>query len=237
MINKIFLSPPFSNIYPNIKGSTRIVGTYTLHKRKGMHRILTTLRKTKFGWLNKVGLRNPGIKKFNKKNAIVSIALQSTDEWPEFIEILKKKKQKYNIKGIEFNVSCPNHNVSNITNEIIKEAKTELNLVIIKIPHNSLKENIDKFCKSNADILHISNTKKTNKGALSGRSLMDQNLLDIVYIREKFGYSKKIIAGGGIYSFEDLLLYKKAGADYFSLSTSLLNPFKVFNIIKKSQYL
>ena len=66
MINKVILSPPFSNIYPNIKGTTRIVGTYTLHKRKGMYRVLTTLRKTKFGWLNRVGLRNPGIRKFNK---------------------------------------------------------------------------------------------------------------------------------------------------------------------------
>lgn len=237
MKNKIFLSPPFSNIYPNIKGTTRIVGTYTLHKRKGMHRVLTTLRKTKFGWLNKVGLRNPGIRKFNKKNAIVSIALQNTDEWPEFLEILKEKKQKYNIKGIEFNVSCPNHSVSNITNEIIEEAKTELSLVIIKIPHNSSKESINKFCKTSADILHISNTKKTDKGALSGRTLIDQNLLDIIYIRENFGYSKKIIAGGGIYSFEDLELYKKAGANYFSLSTSLLNPFKTFKLIKKSRYL
>tara|TARA_B100000927_G_scaffold121044_1_gene97607 strand:+ start:1246 stop:1956 length:711 start_codon:yes stop_codon:yes gene_type:complete len=236
-MNRIILSPPFSNIYPNIKGTTRIVGTYTLHKRKGMYRVLSTLRKTKFGWLNKVGLRNPGIAKFNKKNAIVSIALQNTDEWPEFLEILKEKKQKYNIKGIEFNVSCPNHDVANITNEIIKEAKTALNLVIVKIPHNSSKESINKFCKSNADILHISNTKKTNKGALSGRSLIDQNLLDIIYVRENFGYSKKIIAGGGIYYFEDLILYKKAGADYFSLSTTLLNPFKVFNIIKKSRYL
>ena len=234
-MNKIILSPPFSNIYPNIKGTTKIVGTYTLHQRKGMHRVLTTLRKTKFGWLNKVGLRNPGIKKFSKKNSIVSIALENTNEWPEFLKILKEKKQKYNTIGIEFNVSCPNYSVSNITNEIIKEAKTELNLVIIKIPHNSSLKDINNFCKSDADIIHISNTKSTKKGALSGRSLIDQNLLDIIYIRENYGNSKKIIAGGGIYSFDDLMLYKKAGADYFSLSTSLINPFKTLSIIRKSR--
>ena len=45
-MEKIILSPPFSNIYPNIKGCTRIVGTYTLNRRRGMNRVLTTLRKT-----------------------------------------------------------------------------------------------------------------------------------------------------------------------------------------------
>lgn len=237
MLNKIILSPPFSNLYPNIKGTTKITGTYTLKKRKGMHRVLTTLRKTRFGWLNKVGLRNPGISKFNKKNSIVSIALQSIDEWPDFLKTLKEKKQKYNILGIEFNVSCPNYYVSNITNEIIKEAKTELNLVILKIPHNSPLKDINSFCETDADIIHVSNTKKTKNGAISGRSLIDQNLLDIIYIRENYGYTKKIIAGGGIYYFEDLLLYQKAGADYFSLSTSLINPFRAYSIIKKSRYL
>lgn len=236
-MNKIILSPPFSNLYPNIKGTTRITGTYTLNRRKGMHRVLTTLRKTKHGWLNSVGLRNPGIERFNKKNSIVSIALQSIEEWPEFLKIIKEKKKKYNILGIEFNVSCPNHSVSNINSEIVKEAKTELNLVIIKIPHNSSLSNINAFCKLGADTIHISNTKKTKKGALSGRSLIDQNLLDIIYIKENYGNSIKIIAGGGIYSFDELVLYKKAGADYFSLSTSLINPFKTFSIIRKSQYL
>ena len=48
--NNILLSPPFSNIYPDLKNTHRIVGTYTLNKRKGLHRVITTLRKTKKGW-------------------------------------------------------------------------------------------------------------------------------------------------------------------------------------------
>tara|TARA_B000000557_G_scaffold249399_1_gene234811 strand:+ start:720 stop:1430 length:711 start_codon:yes stop_codon:yes gene_type:complete len=236
-MEKIILSPPFSNIYPNIKGCTRIVGTYTLNKRKGMHRVLTTLKKTDNGWLNSVGLRNPGIEKYNKKNAIVSIAMQNTSEWPLFLKIINQKKEKYNILGIEFNVSCPNHNIVNINNKIVKEAKTELKNVIIKIPHNSSKYLLDEFCKLNTDIIHISNSKKTNNGALSGKSLIKQNISDIVYIKEKFGNNIKIIAGGGIYSYNDLMLYYNAGADYFSLGTSLINPLKTYNIIKQSRYL
>tara|TARA_Y100000592_G_scaffold41975_1_gene66721 strand:+ start:114 stop:827 length:714 start_codon:yes stop_codon:yes gene_type:complete len=237
MIKKIILSPPFSNLYPDLECYTRITGTYTLKKRKGMHRVLTTLRKTKSGWKNNVGLRNPGIEKFNKKNSIVSIALENILEWKSFFKILKKKKEKYNIIGIEFNVSCPNHSISNVTNQIIKEAKSEFNVVILKIPHGSSKKQLDFYCNTCADFLHVSNSKKTNQGSISGRSLIDQNLLDIIYIKEKHNDSIKIIAGGGIYYFEDLILYKKAGADYFSLSTCLLNPFRTYNIIKKSQYL
>ena len=89
----------------------------------------------------------------------------------------------------------------------------------------------------NSDIIHISNSKKTNLGALSGKSLIEQNILDIIYIKEKFGNDKKIIAGGGIYSYEDLIRYHNAGADYFSLSTSLINPFKTYNIIKNHKKL
>jgi len=235
-MEKIILSPPFSNVYPNIKGCTRIVGTYTLNRRRGMHRILTTLRKTEDGWLNSVGLRNPGIKKYNKKNAIVSIAMQDILEWPSFFKILKNKKQKYNILGIEFNVSCPNHSISNITNEIVKEAKSEFNYVIVKIPHKTPHHLLDKFCNLNIDIIHVSNSKKTKYGALSGKNLMLQNMLDIIYIKKKFS-NKKVLAGGGIYSYEDLKKYQDVGADYFSLSTSLINPFSTYNIIKKSRYL
>ena len=121
--------------------------------------------------------------------------------------------------------------------QVIKEAKSEFNVVILKIPHGSSKKQLDFYCNTCADFLHISNSKKTNQGSISGRSLIDQNLLDIIYIKEKHNDSIKIIAGGGIYYFEDLVLYKKAGADYFSLSTCLLNPFRTYNIIKKSQYL
>ena len=236
-MKKIILSPPFSNIYPNIKGCTRIVGTYTLNRRRGMYRVLTTLKKTEGGWLNSVGLRNPGIEKYNKKNAIISIAMKDISEWPCFLKIIKQKKQKYNILGIEFNVSCPNHDIINITSKIVEEAKTELKYVIIKIPHKSPLHLIDEFCNLNSDIIHVSNSKKTNLGALSGKSLIDQNISDIAYIKKKFGNNIKIIAGGGIYSYEDLMRYHDAGADYFSLSTSLINPFRTYNIIKQSQYL
>ena len=164
MINKIILSPPFSNIYPNILGTTKISGTYTLKKRSGMHRILTTLRKTETGWVNNVGLRNPGIKKFNKNNSIISISLKDKLEWPEMFDILISKKQKYNILGIEFNISCPNSKTSNITHKIVSEAKNEFNNISIKIPHNSSYYFLDNVCNSEINFIHASNSKPPPKG-------------------------------------------------------------------------
>ena len=234
-MEKVILSPPFSNLYPSIKGSTIIAGTYTLKKRKGLHRVLTTLKKVKGGWINNVGLRNPGIVKYNKKDSIISVALEEKNEWEEIKKILVSKKLKYNIIGIEFNVSCPNHKVSNINKQIIKEAKEEFENVIIKIPHLSSLKIIDQFCKTDANIIHVSNTKKIKYGGLSGKSLIEVNLININYIKKN--YNKKVIAGGGIYSIKDAIRYKKAGADYFSLSTSLINPLRTVSLIRKLQYL
>tara|TARA_S200000501_G_scaffold373226_1_gene419864 strand:- start:3673 stop:3825 length:153 start_codon:yes stop_codon:yes gene_type:complete len=38
-------------------------------------------------------------------------------------------------------------------------------------------------------------------------------------------------------NYDDLMRYQDVGADYFSLSTSLINPFKACGIINKSKYL
>ena len=235
MISKIILSPPFSNLYPDIKGTTRILGTYTLKKRKGMYRVLTTLRKTKGGWINNSGLRNPGILKYNKKNSIISISLEKIEDWDSLYYYLYLKNRKYNIKGIEFNISCPNHNIININDQIIKQSKQIFQNTIIKMPHNAPLSFIDEICNTEIDMLHVSNSKKTNKGALSGISLIEDNMLRIAYIKNKF--DKKVIAGGGIYSFDDILRYKSVGADHFSLGTCLINPLKTLKIIKQmSQY-
>ena len=235
-MKKILISPPFSNIVPYNLNSNLILGTYTLKRRPGRIRVLTTLKKIKNGWLNKVGLRNPGITRFNKKNSYVSISLENSNEWIFFKKILKNKNKKHNIKGLEFNISCPNHKVDNIDYKIIEEAKKIFKVVIIKLPHEVTKNEIKDFIDLEADYLHISNSKSTEKGAMSGKRLIEKNIENIKFIKKIS--SQKVIAGGGIYSFKDFKKYYDAGADMFSLSTILLNPIKSYFLIKKmSQYL
>ena len=228
MINKIILSPPLSNVYPSIKNTTKIVGTYTLNKRKGLHRVITTLKRTNSGWINSVGLRNPGIDKCKNKNNIISISEINPGD---FDILLEKISRLDKILGIEFNISCPNVKVSSINRLILTKAKEISDFVIVKIPHNMNQNNILELLDTNEFILHISNTKKTKSGALSGKDLICKNL-NTIYNLKKKRPDVKIIGGGGIYDLNTLLDYKDAGADYFSLSTIMINPFKTVKLLK-----
>lgn len=234
MINKIILSPPFSNIYPNIKDTTRIIGTFTKHKRPGLHRVLTTLRFKNKSIYNNVGLRNPGIEKAKfDPSKIISVSLLEKNDW---IYIKNTLIENRNICGIEFNISCPNAEVQNISKNIIENAKEINENIILKLPHNCSIDTIKKYEDLGANFFHISNTKKTKHGAMSGRKLKQINLSLIEQIKN-LNDEIKIIGGGGIYDINDLKEYQNAGADFFSLSTVLLNPFKTLKIINyMSQY-
>ena len=66
-----FISAPFGNFIKNDKAIS-VTGSWTLAPRPGRFtQIIKTLRYTKTGWRNKLGLRNPGIdhalKKHNNK--------------------------------------------------------------------------------------------------------------------------------------------------------------------------
>lgn len=82
-MQKIILSPPFSNLkILSVPNTTRILGTYTLNQRKGLWRVLTTLKKIEGGWTNNVGLRNGGISKVpNTKGTIISFSALEHGDW------------------------------------------------------------------------------------------------------------------------------------------------------------
>ena len=228
-MKKIIISPPFSNILPNSKYYTRIIGTYTLKRRRGLWRVFTTLKKVKDGWFNKVGLRNPGIDRAPNKACIISISQLRYGDFDKMLNVLSKKKR---VLGVEFNISCPNANVLGVTEENILKAKDLFKYVIVKLPHDFNNNLLENLINLGVEYIHISNTKLVAKGALSGRDLIKNNVEKIKYL--KYKHPKiKIIGGGGIYSLEDYIEYNIAGADYFSLSTILLNPIKAYKLIRK----
>ena len=225
-MKKIIISPPFSNIL-NFGITTCIVGTYTFKRRLGLWRVLSTLRCTKGGWYNRVGLRNPGICRF-RGSGIVSIAGLEVGDLERMIYILSGNKK---VLGIEFNISCPNASVDQVNSDLIKLANTFFDYVIVKLPHLISREEILRYADMGDVILHISNSKPTVRGALSGKQLVSLNLSNIRYIKANRPETK-VIGGGGIYDIETLRRYESAGADYFSISTILLNPFKTYKLIK-----
>ena len=227
-MKKIIISPPFSNILLNSKYYTRIIGTYTLKRRRGLWRVLTTLKKSKDGWLNRVGLRNPGIDRAPNKACIISISQLKDGDFDKMLNILSNRDK---VLGVEFNISCPNASVLEVTEDNILKAKQLFKYVIIKLPHNFNNSLLDKYINLGIECVHISNTKLIARGALSGRSLIKSNVEKIKYLKNKHP-SIKIIGGGGIYSVEDFIEYNIAGADYFSLSTILLHPIKAYKLIR-----
>ena len=90
---KVIISPPVGT-YINSKRALSVKGTFTWEQRPGKWRYgLRTVRKVKDGWVNKVGLRNEGIRNVElkrKRQNIYSIAAIEPREWlylANFLEI------------------------------------------------------------------------------------------------------------------------------------------------------
>jgi dihydroorotate dehydrogenase len=222
-----FIGPPFGN-YINLPYTTQIKGSYTLEPRGGLFKqVIKTLRYdfNQNGWINKIGLRNPGIdyaiKNYND-NHIVSIAILNKNEIP----IIEKKIPKN--MNIELNASCPNAEKEMINDGLDIFLNKERKYCIIKLSPLCDIRLIDNYYKQGFRQFHCSNTLKTLYGGLSGISL-------IPYTNNLIKYLKKyddveIISGGGVRYYNDVLNYKKLGANSFSASTIFFNPFLSINL-------
>jgi dihydroorotate dehydrogenase len=240
--NNLFVSPPFGN-YQNIlksiynipENTVFIKGSYTLEPRPGLWcQVFKTLRYSfaAGGWVNKIGLRNPGINyaisnNYNKislherKNVITSIAILDSKEIPEF------QKRIPNDMNLEINISCPNTENNMIAEGISGFLNPNRKWCIIKLsPITSFKE-IDKFYQEGFRQFHCSNTLPVMNGGLSGSSLRPYTTRLVSYISKNYP-DCKIIAGGGISSWNDMNEYKKIGATGFSMSTMFFNPWKCY---------
>ena len=222
----IFINPPFSN-YFSFEKTISIKGSYTLEPRTGL--IMQVLRTLRYsfqhnGWINKIGLRNPGIEyaiKNYKKNSIVSVAILNKEDIPKLI---KKIPDDMNI---ELNISCPNAEKKMITEGIENFLNKKRTWCIIKLSPTTDMELVDNYYKQGFRQFHCSNTYPTPTGGLSGKFLIPYSTKLISNIKSKYS-DTTVIGGGGITSKEEIEIYKKAGADHFSVSTLFFNPYKFY---------
>ncbi|MDR0483670.1 MAG: diguanylate cyclase [Alphaproteobacteria bacterium] len=243
MKNKVIISPPFGG-HVSFKGANSVIGSLTLEKRRGaVWQFLKTFRKTEGGYINKIGLRNPGIDSLKRKNfsifndKILSIAVIDDTQWLG----LAKRLKDFNLQGfsplcVELNISCPNtdYKCRDIL-PIIAEFKpmfANMSFSVKLSPIVSSLGVIEQCLQNGIKIFHLSNTIPTEKGGISGSLLKEKSLSLIAKARDEFKKEITIIGGGGIYSKEDIDLYKQYGADIFSLSTVIVKyPLKVKSII------
>lgn len=217
----LFISPPFGN-YFFLPYTIPIRGSFTLEPRPGLWgQILKTLRYSweQKGWVNKIGLRNKGIDyaiKTYKKGQIISLAILKEDEIDKLLHKIPEDMD------IELNISCPNLDKHLINNNLDKFLNDKRDWCIIKL---SINDEVDDLYNNGFRQFHCCNTIPVKNGGLSGISLIPHVQKKIKNIKEKYP-DTTVIAGGGIRDIDTIRMYKKYGADHYSVSSVMFNPFK-----------
>ena len=209
----LYISPPFGNYFKGKGNSTRIRGTFTADRRRGLvYHTLRSLRPIGGGWRNQIGFRNKGlqnIKKFDMSSYYSLAALDSN--WVTLFCMLPKNAK------IELNVGCPNVGDYSIKRADIQLFTSNYKDVIVKVSPYVTREFLDDCQELGVKTIHLCNTIPTERGGLSGKPLKRVCLPLVKSIATT--YNMDIIAGGGIYSKQDVVDYANAGAKHFSIST------------------
>jgi len=234
---KIFIAAPFGN-YLSFDNTISVTGTWTLQHRAGvmkrLWKIASTLRynsKLK-GWVNALGLPNEGIDVGLQKtfpDQVLSIAGIERDDW---IQLESKIPED---QSIELNLSCPNVSERTVWNDLpVFFLGDKREWCIAKVSPLITPEQLAFLIEEvGFTQLHLCNTLPVMRGGLSGRVLRPYVLEHIDLIRETWGDSVEIIAGGGIDSFNSAYDYLSAGANHLSLGSVCFNPWKTRTLIRK----
>jgi dihydroorotate dehydrogenase len=246
-----FISAPFGN-YLKPKGCISVTGTFTREPRGFgnqnkypksyiLWKLLKTLRyDTQLGgWVNKLGLPNPGIQKGMagidyRPNDVLSIAEVKRGDFQKLNHIIPLDQ------SLEINLSCPNVNdrlpmdgakVFGSPGVFAKVKSRKW--CIAKLSPLSSPEEIEFVIEEMGfRQLHFSNTLPVNGGGLSGVTLKPFTLKLIDIVRERWGERIEIIAGGGVTDFGGVSDYLSAGANHVSLGSVCFNPFKLRKLLR-----
>lgn len=232
---KIFISAPFGNYIKPVE-CVPVTGTFTRNPRGNrLWSVLKTLRYNRKlgGWVNKLGLPNPGLRaglERHIRGEVLSIAETKRGDFQKMNNIIPLNQ------SLEINFSCPNlgkklplDGASIFTK--VKSRKwciaklsplTDGDELEFVIEHLGFKQ------------LHFSNTLPlpNNKGGLSGATLKPYTLELIELVRERWGDSVTVIAGGGVSDFSGVMEYLLAGANHVSIGSVCFNPFKLRKLLK-----
>ena len=232
---QIFISAPFGN-YIKHKNAISITGTWTLEPRGNRFwSVVKTLRWNSElqGWTNKLGLPNPGIKVGLQKtflSDVLSIAEIERGDFKKLYSIIPETQ------NIELNLSCPNIGKSLPWDdaEIFTRyrATTDREWCIAKLSPLTTPEDLEFLVdKLGFRQLHFSNTLPCQYGGLSGSVLRPYTLELIRLVRENWGDSVEIIAGGGVSDFGAVYEYLGEGANHVAIGSLCFNWFKMKRLL------
>lgn len=127
-----------------------------------------------------------------------------------------------------FNVSCPNVGHLSVPEDLFEKAVAQLGQgrVIVKLPPVSWWETFQLAVSSGVRTFHATNTLPVPAGGLSGKALKRVAIDAVKRIKDAHP-AVTVIGGGGITTPEDVLDFKRAGADHFAVGSAFLNPLRV----------
>lgn len=235
---RFLISPPFGN-FMGFPGAERVMGSYTLEPRPGrVGQVLRTMRPIPGGWVNAIGLRNPGLRDIVlRQDRIYSIAGINSGDWARMGDILGGAELVW--PRIELNLSCPNTNEYGITRGEIerftRDLRPYLDTVIAKLPPTEAAWPLADLCaEAGVDYLHFSNTIPSPVGGISGDPLRRINLPMVGRAAKRYP-TIPIIAGGGIKTDLHVRQYSDAGARHFAIGTGCLHPLRTWGILRRSR--
>lgn len=200
--------------------------TTTLQERKGEPKAMTMWGD---GWLNQVGLHNPGMGQLLIGEAIsfdipfiASIYGEREDQWKT---LAGKIGEHHNVKGIELNLSCPNIEEEPFGVEDIEQIvtwcreQTHKQLIVKLAPTATVME-AKAAAERGADMLCLCNSLETRRGGLSGppiRSLAVELVERVANV-----VTLPIIGMGGVEGKEDqqaIAQFRNAGATVIGIGS------------------
>lgn len=235
---RLYISAPFGNYYSH-PCAISVLGTFTLKHRAGFikkwWRVLKTLRPYHGGWINKLGLPNPGISAAPKptNNSVISLHGFDKDEWFR----LQHTAYAMGWRKVELNLSCPNVTASTI-DEAVYAVRSAILFgmdVIAKLGPVKPMQFVRPLSEAGVTKFHLCNTIPTPNGGISGAGLKPFSLWAVEEVRKHYPWAH-IIGGGGINNAQDVQDYINAGANDVAIGGGLLNPFtarkKIANLVE-----
>lgn len=225
------ISAPFGN-YVQPRGTTATLGTFTAAARPG--RVWRTVKTVRYSptfkaWVNKIGLRNPGMPwlvervkagRIDASDKIVSIHGFTDADW----SVLLAQAAEVRPLAVELNMSCPNVGEIDCPPTLFEDAVAAGVGVIVKLPPVNYEALAALAIESGVRTFHCTNTLPVPRGGLSGAPLKPVALSVVRHMRKTYGRDITIIGGGGIREPGDIDDYLEAGADHVALGTITMNP-------------
>lgn len=246
-MKRLIISAPFGN-YVQPEYATATLGTFTLKHRGGfLYRLWRCARTLRYsfvlrGWVNKLGLPNPGIESIKDRpatveNRIVSVHGFNRGEWCALADFFGR--HTLCPEAVELNVSCPNVGDTHIESvpfeRFVQLGRKEGISIIVKLPPINYVGVVLAAAAAGITRFHCCNTLPHPDGGVSGKPLKALSLSVVAHVRRLFPEAE-IIGGGGITTKSDIDDYLIAGANRVAVGSFCLSPVNLLRLKRLGHY-